>query len=129
MLLQVFPTVPPHEGEIQRPPGEADHGNVNQLAFDQKLQKRYFAVEQVLQYEDIDPALMIRVYKIPVFVLQTIEALYVPTGFLSHSHPAAVAGYPVGCHPVKDTVDMYPYRFEWQQQFEKGKKEDDDAPE
>ena len=72
--------------------------------FNQKFQKRDFAVEQVLQHEDIDPALMIAVYEIPACVVQFIDALHIPERFLGKTHPAAVAGYPVRRKEIEDVV-------------------------
>ena len=52
-------TTATHKREIQRPPSKAQHRDVNQLVFDEKLQKRHAPVKRALQHQNIYPALVV----------------------------------------------------------------------
>ncbi|MNZ83419.1 hypothetical protein D3C78_1021460 [compost metagenome] len=94
ILRQVGLAVALHEGEIQRPPAQADDGHPDQLLLEEEAQQRQAAIQLVLQHQDIHPALVIAGHQVGVVVLQTLQALDVPAGVLHQVHPAFIAADP-----------------------------------
>jgi mono/diheme cytochrome c family protein len=118
-----------HEGEVERPPGQADHRHVDELLLEEELQHRDAAVHRVLQHEDVDPRLVVGVHQIPAAVGQRVDALYVPLRALGEPHPAAVAGDPGSGHAVEHRVDASAHGGEGQHQLHQREQEDQAAPE
>ena len=118
-----------HEREVQRPPGQADHRHVDQLALQEELQERNAPVQRVLQDEDVHPRLVIAIDQVPVRVAQAGVALDVPLRLLDAGEPAGVAGHPGRRNGGEQRVDAPPDRGERQNQLEQGHGEQQQAPE
>src|SRR5690606_365550 len=100
---QVGLAVALHEGEIQRPPADADYRDPDQLLLEEELEHGHAPVEVVLQGKDVDPALVIAGDQVPAIVIQAFAPLDVPLGTAGQAHPATVE-----CHPALGNADHYP---------------------
>ena len=74
-LFDAIAAAATHKGVIQRPPGKAQQRNVNQLALDEKFDKRDFSIEGFLQNQNVDPALMVANQQIPIVGRETVGEL------------------------------------------------------
>jgi hypothetical protein len=70
MQLEIVLAVPAHEREVQCPPGQAHDRHPLQLILDEELEQRDAPVEQVLQDEDVHPALVVAVHQVPVLRIE-----------------------------------------------------------
>ena len=86
---------PAHERIIQRPPGNAQQGHIQQLLFDEELQKRNAAIECLLQYQNIHPTLMVANQQVPTPHGQVLWQTGTPAQGIEETHPPFVAHTPV----------------------------------
>ena len=118
MALQLGAGVALHEREVERPPGQAQEGDPDQLALQEELQEGDAVVAQALQHQDVHPALMIAEHQIPAVFAQVLLAADLPVGPCEQPDQAAVDVDPVfgdGQNGARAQAPPGRYR---QQQFE-----------
>ncbi|MCY1273652.1 hypothetical protein D9M70_222630 [compost metagenome] len=118
-----------HEGEVQRPPAQADHRHPDQLLFQEEAQQADAAIEQVLQHQDVDPALMVAGDQVAVLVVQPGQPVHVPARVAHQAHPQFVAADPGLGDEAGRPVQHAPGGAEGQQQLQDGDGEQRDATE
>ena len=64
-----------HEREIQRPPGQPQHRHPEQRTLEEEAQQRDAPVEHLLQYQDVDPALVVGQHQVMAVALQVAGAV------------------------------------------------------
>ena len=77
-----------HEGEIQRPPGQAQQRHPEQLALEEEAQQRDAPVEHLLQHQDVHPALVVGQYQVVAIAAQIGAGvqLHVEAGIGERAH-------------------------------------------
>jgi hypothetical protein len=85
----------PHEGKVERPPGQADQRYPDQLALEEELEEGDAAVEDMLQHQDVDGAEVVAGQQVPALQMQPVQSLHVPARRTAPGvHPALVERHP-----------------------------------
>jgi len=100
-----------HKREFQRPPAQADHRYPDQLLLEEELQQRHAPVKQVLQHQNIHPALMVAGHQVGVLFVETGEARHIPMCAANQVHPELVGADPELGNPMhyktQSTLDRW----------------------
>ena len=91
---QVFLAEALHKWEFQGPPAQADHRHPDQLLFEEELQQRHASVEQVLQHQNVHPALVVAGDQVRVLFIETAQPFDIPVGLADQLHPELVGADP-----------------------------------
>lgn len=81
VFFQKFSGISPHEGEVECPPGQTEKRHPNQLFLEKKLQEGDFLVKNPLQYQYIDPGLMVGNHHIPLIPAPFVHSDHLERGF------------------------------------------------
>ena len=129
VLFQKFSGITPHEWEIQRPPGQTEKRYPNQFFLEEKLQEGDFLIKNPLQYQYVDPGLMVGNHHIPLIPAPFVHSDHIERGVDDGFLDQIVKTYPVGGAAVQEGVAETSRPLEGQQQLDEAKQQDGDKPE
>lgn len=128
-FFQKFTGIAPHEGEVQRPPGQTEKRYPNQLFLEEKLQEGDFLIKNPLQYQYVDPGLMVGNHHVPLITASFVRADHLERGPYDGFLDQVVDTDPAACAAIQQSVAEGTPAFERQQQLENAQQEDGDKPE
>ena len=88
-----------HEWHVQRPPRHAEYRKPDQFLLDEELEERDAAIENRLQYDDVDPGLVIGEYEIPAVLPEFLRAGGAPFHRTAAGKKPAIDHHPVLAKP------------------------------
>ena len=105
MARECFPRVSLHEREVQRPPGESQKGNPDELTLQKEPHKRNLAIENRLENGNVYPALVIADDKIILTSTESLEAFDPPVRARERAEEPAVDAQPALGDSHEDSAD------------------------
>lgn len=129
MLFQKFPGISPHEGEVERPPCQTEKRYPNQLFLEEKLQEGDFLVKNPLQYQYVDPGLMVGNHHIPLIPAPFVHSDHLERGFDDGFLDQIVETDPAAGTAIEQPVAEGAPPLEGEQELEQTQREDGDKPE
>ena len=129
VFLEVVLGMAAHEGKFKCPPRQTHHRYPYELLLQEEFKQWNASVQQVLQYQNVHPRLVVAVDHVPAVRVQPFNALHVPGGALGQAHPGAVAPDPGFGNGQEDGVDGQAHPLEGQDELERGEKQQDGYPE
>ena len=129
MLGQELLAVALHERETQRPPGQTEKRYPNQFFLEEKLQEGNFLIKNPLQYQYVDPGLMVGNHHIPLIPAPFVHSDHLERGSDDGFLDQIVETYPAAGTAVQQGVAEGTPALERQQQLDEAEQQYGDKPE